>query len=70
MNTNQMPYLCVCVYVKSERSQSRRQHHEWPQTKDDFDQNDFVPKEKPHQVRLLDGRKVRLSHKMYNDVGS
>ncbi|XP_035505865.2 cytokine-dependent hematopoietic cell linker isoform X1 [Scophthalmus maximus] len=30
-----------------ERVPSGRHHHEWPQTKDDFDQHDFVPKEKP-----------------------
>ncbi|KAM6953136.1 uncharacterized protein clnk [Aplochiton taeniatus] len=28
----------------------RQQHHEWPQTKEDFDQHDFIPKEKPCQV--------------------
>ncbi|XP_007568870.1 cytokine-dependent hematopoietic cell linker isoform X3 [Poecilia formosa] len=26
---------------------SRRHHHEWPQTKEDIDQNDFVPMDKP-----------------------
>ncbi|PWA18573.1 hypothetical protein CCH79_00005739, partial [Gambusia affinis] len=27
---------------------SRRHHHEWPQTKEDIDQNDFVPMDKPN----------------------
>ncbi|XP_021165626.2 cytokine-dependent hematopoietic cell linker isoform X2 [Fundulus heteroclitus] len=31
-----------------ERSPSRRHHHEWPQTKEDIDQNDFVPADKPN----------------------
>ncbi|XP_061582174.1 cytokine-dependent hematopoietic cell linker [Cololabis saira] len=30
-----------------ERVPSRRQHHEWPQTKEDIDQRDFHPTEKP-----------------------
>uniref|UniRef100_A0A096LY96 SH2 domain-containing protein n=1 Tax=Poecilia formosa TaxID=48698 RepID=A0A096LY96_POEFO len=29
---------------------SRRHHHEWPQTKEDIDQNDFVPMDKPKQT--------------------
>ncbi|XP_071313202.1 cytokine-dependent hematopoietic cell linker isoform X1 [Trachinotus anak] len=33
-----------------ERVPSKRHHHEWPQTKEDFDQHDFVPKEKPTQT--------------------
>uniref|UniRef100_UPI0037E99995 cytokine-dependent hematopoietic cell linker-like n=1 Tax=Semicossyphus pulcher TaxID=241346 RepID=UPI0037E99995 len=33
-----------------ERVPSKRHHHEWPQTKDDFDQHDFVPMEKPQQT--------------------
>ncbi|XP_023253928.1 cytokine-dependent hematopoietic cell linker [Seriola lalandi dorsalis] len=33
-----------------ERVPSKRHHHEWPQTKEDFDQNDFVPKDKPQQT--------------------
>ncbi|XP_039975321.1 cytokine-dependent hematopoietic cell linker isoform X2 [Xiphias gladius] len=33
-----------------ERVPSKRHHHEWPQTKEDFDQHDFVPKEKPQQT--------------------
>ncbi|XP_029021853.1 cytokine-dependent hematopoietic cell linker isoform X2 [Betta splendens] len=33
-----------------ERVPSRRQNHEWPQTKEDFNQLDFVPKEKPKQT--------------------
>ncbi|XP_026212837.1 cytokine-dependent hematopoietic cell linker [Anabas testudineus] len=33
-----------------ERVPSKRQHHEWPQTKEDFNQHDFVPKEKPKQT--------------------
>ncbi|XP_068571267.1 cytokine-dependent hematopoietic cell linker-like isoform X2 [Cebidichthys violaceus] len=33
-----------------ERVRSKRQHHEWPQTKEDIDQHDFVPKEKPQQT--------------------
>nr|XP_020517057.2 cytokine-dependent hematopoietic cell linker isoform X2 [Labrus bergylta] len=33
-----------------ERGASKRQHHEWPQTKEDFDQHDFVPMEKPQQT--------------------
>ncbi|XP_028272820.1 cytokine-dependent hematopoietic cell linker [Parambassis ranga] len=37
-----------------ERVPSRRHHHEWPQTKEDFDQHDFVPVEKPLQVREED----------------
>ncbi|XP_054453675.1 cytokine-dependent hematopoietic cell linker [Anoplopoma fimbria] len=32
-----------------ERVPSKR-HHEWPQTKEDCDQHDFVPKEKPQQT--------------------
>lgn len=35
-----------------ERVASKRHHHEWPQTKDDFDQYDFVPMGKPQQVGL------------------
>ncbi|XP_041845292.1 cytokine-dependent hematopoietic cell linker isoform X2 [Melanotaenia boesemani] len=30
-----------------ERVPSRRHHHEWPQTREDIDQHDFVPMEKP-----------------------
>ncbi|XP_034739651.1 cytokine-dependent hematopoietic cell linker [Etheostoma cragini] len=33
-----------------ERVPSKRHHHEWPQTKEDFDQHDFVPMEKPKQT--------------------
>ncbi|XP_027143187.1 cytokine-dependent hematopoietic cell linker isoform X2 [Larimichthys crocea] len=33
-----------------ERVPSKRHHHEWPQTKEDIDQNDFVPMEKPQQT--------------------
>lgn len=33
-----------------ERVPSRRHHHEWPQTKEDIDQNDFIPMEKPQQT--------------------
>ncbi|XP_035017582.1 cytokine-dependent hematopoietic cell linker isoform X1 [Hippoglossus stenolepis] len=33
-----------------ERGHSGRHHHEWPQTKEDFDQHEFVPKEKPQQT--------------------
>ncbi|KAM7000522.1 uncharacterized protein clnk [Tautogolabrus adspersus] len=33
-----------------ERGSSKRQHHEWPQTKEDFDQHEFVPMEKPQQT--------------------
>ncbi|XP_037637193.1 cytokine-dependent hematopoietic cell linker [Sebastes umbrosus] len=33
-----------------ERVPSKRYHHEWPQTKEDFDQHDFVPMEKPQQT--------------------
>lgn len=33
-----------------ERSSSKRHHHEWPQTKEDFDQHVFVPMEKPQQT--------------------
>ncbi|XP_071387895.1 cytokine-dependent hematopoietic cell linker-like isoform X1 [Centroberyx affinis] len=33
-----------------ERASSKRQHHEWPQTKEDFDQHEFVPMEKPQQT--------------------
>ncbi|CAJ1058965.1 cytokine-dependent hematopoietic cell linker [Xyrichtys novacula] len=33
-----------------ERVSSKRHHHEWPQTKEDFDQHDFVPMEKPQQT--------------------
>ncbi|KAM9377079.1 uncharacterized protein clnk isoform 1-T2 [Pholidichthys leucotaenia] len=29
---------------------SRRHHHEWPQTKEDLDQHDFIPVEKPQQA--------------------
>ncbi|XP_023183993.1 cytokine-dependent hematopoietic cell linker isoform X3 [Xiphophorus maculatus] len=31
-----------------EGMESRRHHHEWPQTKEDIDQNDFVPMDKPN----------------------
>ncbi|XP_017263690.1 cytokine-dependent hematopoietic cell linker [Kryptolebias marmoratus] len=31
-----------------ERVPSRRHHHEWPRTKEDLDQSDFVPVEKPN----------------------
>ncbi|XP_047208885.1 cytokine-dependent hematopoietic cell linker isoform X1 [Girardinichthys multiradiatus] len=31
-----------------ERVPSKRHHHEWPQTKEDIDQNDFVPMDKPY----------------------
>lgn len=37
-----------------ERVPSKRHHHEWPQTKEDFDQHDFVPKEKPQQTYCED----------------
>ncbi|XP_074530596.1 uncharacterized protein clnk isoform X2 [Halichoeres trimaculatus] len=33
-----------------ERVASKPHHHEWPQTKDDFDQHDFVPMGKPQQT--------------------
>ncbi|XP_047441787.1 cytokine-dependent hematopoietic cell linker, partial [Mugil cephalus] len=33
-----------------ERVPSKRHHHEWPQTKEDIDQNDFVPMGKPQQT--------------------
>ncbi|XP_033995568.1 cytokine-dependent hematopoietic cell linker isoform X1 [Trematomus bernacchii] len=33
-----------------ERVPSKRLHHEWPQTKEDFNQHDFVPMEKPQQT--------------------
>ncbi|KAI9541505.1 hypothetical protein NQZ68_029006 [Dissostichus eleginoides] len=33
-----------------ERVSSKRLHHEWPQTKEDFNQHDFVPMEKPQQT--------------------
>lgn len=33
-----------------ERVRSKHHHHEWPQTKEDFDQHDFVPKGKPQQT--------------------
>ncbi|KAG7517400.1 hypothetical protein JOB18_006732 [Solea senegalensis] len=33
-----------------ERAPEKHHHHEWPQTKRDFDQHDFVPKEKPQQM--------------------
>ncbi|XP_034399243.1 cytokine-dependent hematopoietic cell linker [Cyclopterus lumpus] len=33
-----------------ERVRSKRHHHEWPQTKEDFDQHDFVPMGKPQQT--------------------
>ncbi|XP_059201702.1 cytokine-dependent hematopoietic cell linker [Centropristis striata] len=33
-----------------ERVPSKRHHHEWPQTKEDFDQHDFIPMEKPQQT--------------------
>ncbi|XP_078116334.1 lymphocyte cytosolic protein 2 isoform X2 [Sander vitreus] len=33
-----------------ERVLSKRHHHEWPQTKEDVDQHDFVPMEKPQQT--------------------
>ncbi|KAM4621614.1 uncharacterized protein clnk [Polymixia lowei] len=36
-------------FKSQDRSSSRRQNHEWPLTKEDFDQHDFVPKEKPQQ---------------------
>ncbi|KAJ8014659.1 hypothetical protein DPEC_G00017940, partial [Dallia pectoralis] len=31
-------------------SVKRQQHHEWPQTKDDMEHSDFVPKERPCQM--------------------
>ncbi|KAL3973305.1 leukocyte elastase inhibitor [Sarotherodon galilaeus] len=34
----------------TKRVPSKRHHHEWPQTKEDFDQHDFVPMEKPQQT--------------------
>ncbi|KAM8732738.1 uncharacterized protein clnk isoform 1-T1 [Acanthopagrus schlegelii] len=33
-----------------ERAASKRLHHEWPQTKEDIDQHEFVPMEKPQQT--------------------
>lgn len=33
-----------------ERVASKRLHHEWPQTKEDIDQHEFVPMEKPQQT--------------------
>ncbi|XP_069550696.1 cytokine-dependent hematopoietic cell linker-like [Brachyistius frenatus] len=33
-----------------ERVPSKRHHHEWPQTKEDFDLHDFAPIEKPQQT--------------------
>ncbi|XP_056136823.1 cytokine-dependent hematopoietic cell linker [Lampris incognitus] len=33
-----------------ERSSMKHRNHEWPQTRGDFDQHDFVPKEKPPQT--------------------
>ncbi|XP_070819022.1 cytokine-dependent hematopoietic cell linker-like [Chaetodon trifascialis] len=33
-----------------ERVPSKRHHHEWPQTKEDIEQHDFVPKEMPQQT--------------------
>ncbi|XP_073342433.1 uncharacterized protein [Pagrus major] len=33
-----------------ERVPSKRHHHEWPQTKEDIDQHEFVPMEKPQQT--------------------
>ncbi|XP_062281158.1 cytokine-dependent hematopoietic cell linker [Scomber scombrus] len=33
-----------------ERVSSKRHHHEWPQTKEDIDQHDFVAMEKPQQT--------------------
>ncbi|XP_029368221.1 cytokine-dependent hematopoietic cell linker isoform X2 [Echeneis naucrates] len=33
-----------------ERVPSKHHHHEWPQTKEDFDQHEFVPREKPQQT--------------------
>ncbi|KAK2848650.1 hypothetical protein Q5P01_008484 [Channa striata] len=33
-----------------ERVPSKRHHHEWPQTKEDINQNEFAPKEKPQQT--------------------
>ncbi|XP_042349782.1 cytokine-dependent hematopoietic cell linker isoform X2 [Plectropomus leopardus] len=37
-----------------ERVPSKRHHHEWPQTKEDFDHHDFVPMEKPQQTYCED----------------
>ncbi|XP_037318045.1 cytokine-dependent hematopoietic cell linker [Pungitius pungitius] len=37
-----------------ERVRSQRHHHEWPQTKEDVDQHDFVPMEKPQQTNSED----------------
>ncbi|XP_026186863.1 cytokine-dependent hematopoietic cell linker [Mastacembelus armatus] len=33
-----------------ERVPSKRHHHEWPQTKEDFEQHEFVPIQKPQQT--------------------
>ncbi|KAM7389157.1 hypothetical protein PAMP_023150 [Pampus punctatissimus] len=35
--------------LAAERASSKRHHHEWPQTKEDFEQHDFVPMEKRQQ---------------------
>ncbi|XP_029518320.1 uncharacterized protein LOC115130892 isoform X4 [Oncorhynchus nerka] len=37
-------------HIPEESSVKRQQHHEWPQTKDDVEQHDFVPKERPCQT--------------------
>ncbi|XP_041800388.1 cytokine-dependent hematopoietic cell linker isoform X2 [Chelmon rostratus] len=36
------------------RVPSKRHHHEWPQTKEDIEQHDFVPKEMPQQTSCED----------------
>lgn len=36
------------LHLLKEGMESRRHHHEWPQTKEDIDQNDFVPMDKPN----------------------
>ena len=52
------PITFFCL--KSEKTPSRRQNHEWPQTKEDFDQNDFVSKEKPRQVKCILGYLIEM----------
>ncbi|XP_051276317.1 cytokine-dependent hematopoietic cell linker isoform X2 [Dicentrarchus labrax] len=57
LHTNQRHSLDLETHDIEKRSQqnlervpSKRHHHEWPQTKEDFDQHDFVPMEKPQQT--------------------
>ncbi|XP_058506096.1 cytokine-dependent hematopoietic cell linker [Solea solea] len=46
-----------------ERAPEKHHHHEWPQTKRDFDQHDFVPKEKPQQMSCEEDWYIRACNR-------